>query len=116
MEKCDLYVLRDEEEQGRERQLEQLEARQETQQLQQAVTRPARNFKSQTSIEKQVAMEEATVSGLLSTLNEEAKEDIMLEEISSAREKGETRVSRPGEQPETEVIYLSQPSPLTMSR
>ena len=30
-------------------------------------------------MERQVAMEEATVSGLLSTLNEEAKEDIMQE-------------------------------------
>ena len=38
------------------------------------------------NIEKQVALEEAAVSGLLSTLNEDAKEDILLEELDNARE------------------------------
>merc|ERR1719422_944095 len=46
----------------------------------------SRQHRKQSNIEKQVAMEEATVSGLLSTLNEDAKEDILLEEIEIAKE------------------------------
>ena len=34
-------------------------------------------------------MEQATVSGLLSTLNEDAQEDILKEEINQAREEAE---------------------------
>ena len=40
-------------------------------------------FKHQTSVEKQVSMEDAMISGLLSTLNEEAHEDILTEEQES---------------------------------
>ena len=36
-------------------------------------------------MERQVALEQATVSGLLSTLNEDAHEDILIEEINNAR-------------------------------
>ena len=63
-------------------------------------------------------MEEATVSGLLSTLNEEAKEDILLEEISTAREEaGALSQSSPLERrpsadtEESDYLYISHSSP-----
>ena len=63
-------------------------------------------------------MEEATVSGLLSTLNEEAKEDILLEEISNAREEaGILSQSSPlqrqtsHETEESDFLYISHTSP-----
>ena len=76
-----------------------------------------RHHKHQTAIEKQVAMEEATVSGLLSTLNEEAKEDILLEEINNAKEEADIlsqqafdrQVSHDNE--EADFLYYSHPSP-----
>jgi len=76
-----------------------------------------RHHKHQSAIEKQVAMEEATVSGLLSTLNEEAKEDILLEEISNAKEEADIlsqqvfdrQVSHENE--EADFLYYSHPSP-----
>jgi len=76
-----------------------------------------RHHKHQTAIEKQVAMEEATVSGLLSTLNEEAKEDILLEEINNAKEEADILsnqvcdrlVSHDNE--EADILYYSHPSP-----
>ena len=76
-----------------------------------------RHYKHQTSIEKQVAMEEATVSGLLSTLNEEAKEDILLEEINNAKEEADMlsqhtfdrQISLENE--EADILYYSHPSP-----
>ena len=74
--------------------------------------------RKQSNIEKQVAMEEATVSGLLSTLNEEAKEDILLEEISNAREvAGILSQSSPLEKQtsheteESDYLYISHSSP-----
>eukprot|EP00092_Neocalanus_flemingeri_P001634 GFUD01001744.1.p1 GENE.GFUD01001744.1~~GFUD01001744.1.p1 ORF type:complete len:1748 (+),score=397.63 GFUD01001744.1:305-5548(+) len=76
-----------------------------------------RHHKHQTAIEKQVAMEEATVSGLLSTLNEEAKEDILLEEINNAKEEADIlshqvfdrQTSHDNE--ESDFLYYSHPSP-----
>ena len=68
----------------------------------------SRARRKQSNIEKQVAMEEATVSGLLSTLNEEAKEDILLEEISTAREEAESS-GVPLE--ESDYLYISHSSP-----
>ena len=76
-----------------------------------------RQHKHQTAIEKQVAMEEATVSGLLSTLNEEAKEDILLEEINNAKEEADIfsqkaldeQVSHDNE--DADFLYYSNPSP-----
>ena len=81
----------------------------------------ARTFsvRKQSNIEKQVAMEEATVSGLLSTLNEDAKEDILLEELDNAMEAA-TKLSQsphprlehqPSHEPdESDVLYYSHPS------
>jgi len=63
--------------------------------------------KKQTLIERQVAMEEATVSGLLSTLNEDAQEDILIEAINNARDEDGTSVR---ESEEADVIYYSTPS------
>ena len=68
----------------------------------------SRARRKQSNIEKQVAMEEATVSGLLSTLNEEAKKDILLEEISTAREEAESS-GVPLE--ESDYLYISHSSP-----
>ena len=80
-------------------------------------------------MERQVAMEEATVSGLLSTLNEEAKEDIMQEvrtvsnifdryilvqEINTAKEEAES-VGVEGREgrDESDYLYYSHPAPST---
>ena len=83
-------------------------------------------------MERQVAMEEATVSGLLSTLNEEAKEDIMqevrtastisnmllililLQEINTAKEEAESVgvEGREGRE-EADYLYYSHPAPST---
>ena len=52
-------------------------------------------------------MEEATVSGLLSTLNEDAQEDILIEAINNARD--EDGSSMRGSE-EADVIYYSTPS------
>ena len=65
------------------------EGSQERGQLQRSKESKFRPHKVLTSMERQVAMEEATVSGLLSTLNEEAKEDILQEEINIAKEEAE---------------------------
>jgi hypothetical protein len=58
-------------------------------------------------------MEQATVSGLLSTLNEDAQEDILKEEINNAREEAELGVDldrpRP-EDSEADVLYYTNPS------
>ena len=65
-----------------------------------------RQHKLLTSMERQVAMEEATVSGLLSTLNEEAKEDIMQEEINTAKEEAVVAKGREGKEDTEESDYL----------
>ena len=54
------------------------------------------------------------MSGLLSTLNEEAKEDILQEEINVAKEEaeGEEKQEEQEEQ-ETDFLYYSHPSPAT---
>ena len=70
--------------------------------------------RKQSNIEKQVAMEEAAVSGLLSTLNEDAKEDILLEELDNAMEKASSsktldrQISHENE--ESDYLYYSHPS------
>ena len=68
-----------------------------------------RQHKLLTSMERQVAMEEATVSGLLSTLNEEAKEDIMQEEINTAKEEAVGAKGREakGETEESDYLYYA---------
>ena len=67
--------------------------------------------RKQTAMERQVALEQATVSGLLSTLNEDAQEDILLEEIKQAREEaGNTFSDRASEPDEADVLYYSNPS------
>merc|ERR1712168_146343 len=67
--------------------------------------------RKQTSMERQVALEQATVSGLLSTLNEDAQEDILLEEINNARdEAGHTFSDRASEADEADVLYYAHPS------
>ncbi len=67
--------------------------------------------RKQTAMERQVALEQATVSGLLSTLNEDAQEDILLEEINQAREEaGNTFSDRTSEADEADVLYYSNPS------
>ena len=71
--------------------------------------------RKQSNIEKQVAMEEAAVSGLLSTLNEDAKEDILLEELDNAREAASNISQFPAEYQrqistdaeESDVLYYS---------
>jgi len=62
--------------------------------------------------------EQATVTGLLSTLNEDAQEDILLEEINNARTEAENamsedRVSEIDE--EADVLYYSNPSASTQN-
>jgi hypothetical protein len=62
-------------------------------------------------------MEQATVSGLLSTLNEDAQEDILKEEINQAREEAELglNLDRPLEVgssqylPDYEILTLQNP-------
>jgi len=71
--------------------------------------------RKQTSMERQVALEQATVSGLLSTLNENAQEDVLLEEIKQAREEADKPFSDRGggglsETEETDVLYYTNPS------
>jgi len=67
--------------------------------------------RKQTPMERQVAMEQATVSGLLSTLNEDAQEDILLEEINLAREvAGHTAADRTSDPDEADVLYYSNPA------
>merc|ERR1719312_1442172 len=77
--------------------------------------------RKQTSTERQVALEQATVSGLLSTLNENAQEDVLLEEIQQARDEAAEADQRPfneqgvggggaSETEETDVLYYTNPS------
>jgi len=77
--------------------------------------------RKQTSMERQVALEQATVSGLLSTLNENAQEDVLLEEIQQARDEAAEADQRPfneqgvggggaSETEETDVLYYTNPS------
>ena len=61
----------------------------------------------------QVAMEQATVSGLLSTLNEDAQEDILKEEINAAREEADLGLAadrQPEDETEADVLYYTNPS------
>jgi hypothetical protein len=58
-------------------------------------------------------MEQATVSGLLSTLNEDAQEDILKEEINAAREEAELGMMTdrpPEDETEADVLYYTNPS------
>ena len=82
--------------------------------------------KKPTSIENQISMEDAMISGILSTLNEEAHEDILIEALNNVRkESAETGSSTPKDMDDkdrshgrkasgtklpadTEVIYLSK--------
>ena len=82
------------------------------------ISEKTRARRKQSNMEKQVAMEEATVSGLLSTLNEEAKEDILLEEISTAREEAEVLSQSSAlerlcsaDTEESDYLYISHSSP-----
>ena len=76
-----------------------------------AISQPRKKSK----YEKQVAMEQAAVSGLLSTLNEDAKEDILNVELDDAIEaaanvtKFDRQVSQ--EEEESDYIYYSHPAP-----
>ena len=75
----------------------------------------SRQHRKQSNIEKQVAMEEATVSGLLSTLNEDAKEDILLEEIEIAKEeatiKSKSNLDQSSQEvEESDFLYYSHPT------
>jgi len=62
-------------------------------------------------MERQVALEQATVSGLLSTLNEDAHEDILIEEINNAREEaGRAFSDRTSDlDEEADVLYYTNP-------
>jgi len=72
--------------------------------------------RKQTSMERQVALEQATVSGLLSTLNENAQEDVLLEEINQAREEADKPFSdRTSEPEETDVLYYTHPTNSTQN-
>ena len=71
--------------------------------------------RKKSNYEKQVAMEQAAVSGLLSTLNEDAKEDILNVELDDAIEAAakvtnfDRQVSQ--EEEESDYIYYSHPVP-----
>ncbi|XP_059085924.1 kinase D-interacting substrate of 220 kDa-like isoform X2 [Tigriopus californicus] len=77
-----------------------------------------KHLKHQTSIEKQITMEDQMISGLLSTLNEEAQEDILTEEmehISSSGNLSDLEERRA----ESDIVYLSHttsPSPGVQNR
>ena len=87
------------------------EGREERGQLPRSKESKFRQHKVLTSMERQVAMEEATVSGLLSTLNEEAKEDIMQEEINTAKEEAEAGGVRGREEQEADYLYYAHAGP-----
>ena len=87
------------------------EGSQERGQLPRSKESKFRQHKVLTSMERQVAMEEATVSGLLSTLNEEAKEDIMQEEINTAKEEAEAGGGRGREEQEADYLYYAHAGP-----
>ena len=87
------------------------EGSQERSQLQRSKESKFRPHKVLTSMERQVAMEEATVSGLLSTLNEEAKEDILQEEINIAKEEAEAGGGRGREEQEADYLYYAHAGP-----
>ena len=108
------------------------EAREGSQEISRSETKYRQH--KQSVIEKQVAMEEATVSGLLSTLNEvrrklsigyfsgnteqssrfyivqDAKEDILQEEVSAAQETVGKLLPDQKER-ESDFLYYSHPSP-----
>ena len=86
-----------------------VEGREDRGQLPRSKESKFRQHKVLTSMERQVAMEEATVSGLLSTLNEEAKEDIMQEEINTAKEEAESGGGRGREEQEADYLYYAHP-------
>ena len=71
--------------------------------------------RKKSNYEKQVAMEQAAVSGLLSTLNEDAKEDILNVELDDAFEAAskvtnfDQQLSQ--EEEESDYIYYSHPTP-----
>ena len=71
--------------------------------------------RKKSNYEKQVAMEQAAVSGLLSTLNEDAKEDILNVELDDAIEAAAkvTNLDRQlsQEEEESDYIYYSHPVP-----
>lgn len=78
----------------------------------------SKHLKHQTSIEKQISMEDQMISGLLSTLNEEAQEDILTEEMEQISGSGNLSdlEDRRGE---SDVVYLSHttsPSPGNQNR
>ena len=70
--------------------------------------------RKKSNYEKQVAMEQAAVSGLLSTLNEDAKEDILNVELDDAIEAAAkvTNFDRQvSQEEESDYIYYSHPAP-----
>ena len=82
----------------------------ETSKLGEAIAQP----RKKSNYEKQVAMEQAAVSGLLSTLNEDAKEDILNVELDDAIEAAAkvTNFDRQvSQEEESDYIYYSHPAP-----
>eukprot|EP00095_Tigriopus_kingsejongensis_P008494 snap_masked-scaffold18_size714446-processed-gene-6.15 protein:Tk08494 transcript:snap_masked-scaffold18_size714446-processed-gene-6.15-mRNA-1 annotation:"kinase d-interacting substrate of 220 kda-like isoform x2" len=77
-----------------------------------------KNLRHQSSVEKQVSMEDQMITGLLSTLNEEAQEDVLTEEMENEETSSDRRSERV-ERSESDVVYLSHatsPSPGIMAR